>query len=225
MVENGCETLTTVQHRGQNHHISSRAKSRNTTSNDISTMVPSNYTETEKRGKKLLNITKRTRMQMTGGNEKSTHSLLWWQTEERKKRKKEAREKLEKKKAACSEKHYSCVLLWTPPRLYSHTLSWWCEQSWWCRRAPRSCSPAGRSPWNTQTLIVGSSACGNGFQSHLRCWTHSRSAHTCWLKKTQICWQRLSAEAYGEVKESSAHRKNLHRLDGTQRSNVETTEE
>jgi len=36
--------LTTVQQRGQNHHISSRANSRNTTSNDISTMVPSNCT-------------------------------------------------------------------------------------------------------------------------------------------------------------------------------------
>lgn len=34
--------LTTVQHRGQNHHIMSRASSRKTTSNEMSTMVPSN---------------------------------------------------------------------------------------------------------------------------------------------------------------------------------------
>lgn len=34
--------LTKVQHRGQNHHIMSRASSRKTTSNEMSTMVPSN---------------------------------------------------------------------------------------------------------------------------------------------------------------------------------------
>lgn len=34
---------TTVQQRGQNHHISSRASSRKTTSKDMSTMVPSNW--------------------------------------------------------------------------------------------------------------------------------------------------------------------------------------
>lgn len=35
--------LTTVQHKGQNHHIRSRASNRKTTSNEMSTMVPSNY--------------------------------------------------------------------------------------------------------------------------------------------------------------------------------------
>ena len=34
--------LTTVQQRGQNHHMKSRARSRNSTSNVISRMVPSN---------------------------------------------------------------------------------------------------------------------------------------------------------------------------------------
>lgn len=36
------EKLTTVQQSGQNHHINSSANSRKTTSNDMSTMVPSN---------------------------------------------------------------------------------------------------------------------------------------------------------------------------------------
>lgn len=36
-------TLTTVQHKGQNHHIRSRASNRKTTSNEMRTMVPSNY--------------------------------------------------------------------------------------------------------------------------------------------------------------------------------------
>ena len=41
--------LTTVQQRGQNHHIRSRANSRNTTSREMSTMVPSNYAKIQYR--------------------------------------------------------------------------------------------------------------------------------------------------------------------------------
>lgn len=38
------EFLTTVQHRGQNHHMKRRASRRNNTSSVISRMVPSNWT-------------------------------------------------------------------------------------------------------------------------------------------------------------------------------------
>lgn len=41
-LERGQVRLTTVQHKGQNHHIRSRTSSRKTTSSETSTMVPSN---------------------------------------------------------------------------------------------------------------------------------------------------------------------------------------
>lgn len=78
------EKLTTVQQSGQNHHINSSANSRKTTSNDMSTMVPSNCGQEQHywTGIRGLNVSKK----ISKGEIKksgSTHSLLWWQRQQR----------------------------------------------------------------------------------------------------------------------------------------------
>lgn len=67
--------LTTVQHRGQNHHISSRPTSRKITSNETRRMMPSNCTQTITSINQIISTSAKTQHTVETSEERTYQNL------------------------------------------------------------------------------------------------------------------------------------------------------